>query len=123
MRPRTGPLFPPELPPQSATPQRVHPTAAVRTFFAVALQLGRVFPSLIELIRAVERRDQRAMRRAASLIANAVLHGARDRGRGQHVRSVIDQQRRTKPLTGLRPSRSGRTPQAIAARRGAKVAA
>jgi hypothetical protein len=89
----------------------------------VALQLGRVFPKLIELIRAVERGDRLALRRAASAIADSVLDGARDRGRGHHVRSAIDQQRRTDPLRRLRPSRTGRTPQALAARRRAKVAA
>jgi hypothetical protein len=52
-----------------------------------------------------------------------VLDGARDRGRAGTVRSVIDQQRRTTPLTHLRPSRPGRTPQAAAARRNHKVAA
>ena len=57
------------------------------------------------------------------MIADGVLDGARDRGRGPHVRSVIDQQRRSAPLTRLRPSRSGRTPQALAARRRDKVAA
>jgi hypothetical protein len=63
------------------------------------------------------------MRRAARLIADGVLDGARDRGDGPLVRSVIDQQRRTEPLTRLRPSRHGRTPQAVAARRRNKVAA
>jgi hypothetical protein len=63
------------------------------------------------------------MRRAARVIADGVLDGAHDRGRGQLVRSAIDQQRRSEPLTRLRPSRSGRTPQAVAARRSDKVAA
>ena len=57
------------------------------------------------------------------MIADGVLDGARDRGRGQYVRSAIDQQRRSAPLTRLRPSRPGRTPQALAALRRAKVAA
>ena len=57
-------------------------------------------------------------------IAEAVLDGARDRGAGPLVRSVIDLQRRTDSLTRLRPSRPGRSPQAAAAaarRRAAKV--
>jgi hypothetical protein len=95
----------------------------VRTFFAVALQLGRCFSSLTELVRAGDNADRLAMRRAACAIANGILDGARDRGRGPLARSVIDQQRRTSPLTRLRPSRPGRTPQAVAARRNHKVAA
>jgi len=63
------------------------------------------------------------VRRASIMIADGVLDGARDRGRGQYVRSAIDQQRRSAPLTRLRPSRPGRTPQALAALRRAKVAA
>jgi DNA-directed RNA polymerase specialized sigma subunit len=63
------------------------------------------------------------MRRDARVIAGGVLDGARDRGRGQMSRSVIDQQRRATSLTQQRPSRPGRTPQAIAARRNHKVAA
>lgn len=97
-------------PADPAAPQVTPPAAPVRTFFAVALQLGRVFPCLIELTRAVDNTDRSAMRHAARVIANAVLDGARDRGRGQHVRSVVDQQRRTEPLTRMRPSRRGRTP-------------
>ena len=87
------------------------------------MQLARVFPSLVELTRAVDNADRVAVRRAARVIANALLVGARDRGRGLHVRSAIDQQRRSNPLRRPRPSRKGRTPQAIAARRGDKVAA
>lgn len=95
----------------------------MRTFFAVALQLGRVFPALIELTRAVDHADPPAMREAARLIADAVLHGARDRGGGRYLRSAVDQQQRTAPLTRQRPTRPGRTPQAVASRRGDKVAA
>lgn len=97
--------------------------APIRTFFAVALQIGRAFPNLIALTRAIAGADRFAMRRAARKIAEGVLDGARDRGRGVIVRSVIDQQRRTTPLTQPRPSRPGRTPQALAARRNHKVAA
>jgi hypothetical protein len=113
------PFFPPEPAHSSKLP---HP-APIRTFFAVALQLGRVFPSLIALTRAVGCADRFSVRRAAHEIADGVLDGARDRGRGELVRSVIDQQRRATPLKQLRPSRPGRTPQAVAARRNHKVAA
>jgi hypothetical protein len=91
----------------------------------VALQMARTFASLITLAKAVYAADRLALRRAARDIAQAVLDGARDRGTGPMVRSVIDQQRRTAPLTRLRPSRPGRTPQAVAARarRDAKVSA
>jgi hypothetical protein len=94
----------------------------VRTFFAVALQIARSFPALVAIANAVHCSDRLGLRRAARTIAQAILDGARDRGVGPLVRSVIDQQRRTASLTRLRPSRSGRT-QAIAARarRGDKV--
>lgn len=91
--------------------------APVRTFFAVALQLGRAFVHLIDLARAILDGDRRAVRRAAHAIATAVLKGARDRGGGKHVRTAIDQQRRSESLTRLRESRKGRGPQAVAARR------
>jgi hypothetical protein len=93
------------------------PAAAVRTFFAIALQLARVFPQLVELVRAAARDDRRACQRASLAIADAVLDGARDRGSGKFLRSLIDQQRRHESLNKLRPSRSGRTPQAVARRR------
>jgi hypothetical protein len=117
------PLSPPARPSEPPTPNTERPVAAVQTFFAVALQLGRTFPSLIELTRAIDQADSSSMHRAARVIAHSVLHGARDRGRGQHVRSAIDQQRRTASLTRLWPSRPGRTPQAVAARKSNKVAA
>jgi hypothetical protein len=88
----------------------------VRTFFAVALQIGRMFPALVALTNAVHSGDRLALRRAARTIADGILDGARDRAAGPLVRSVIDQQRRTHSLTRLRPSRPGRTPQAVAAR-------
>jgi len=102
------------------------PTAArVRTFFAVALQIARMYPQMVALTRALHLGDSLGLRRAARALAQGILDGARDRGRGRLVRSVIDQQRRTVPLTCLRPSRPGRTPQALAARarRGDKVTA
>jgi hypothetical protein len=98
------------------SPSTLPATARVRTFFAVALQLGRAFAPLVDLVKAVYAGDPFGLQRAAQAIAHAVLHGARDRGKGPMVRCAIDQQRRTEPLTRLRPSRPGRTPQAIAAR-------
>lgn len=99
--------------------------ARVRTFFAVALQMARMFPALVDLAKAVHIGDRVGLRRAACTIAQGILDGARDRGNSPLVRSVIDQQRRTDTLTRLRPSRPGRTPQAVAARarRGDKVTA
>ena len=90
--------------------------ARVRTFFAVALQIARTFPALVDLAKAVHAGDRLGLRRAARAIAQAILDGARDRGTDPLLRSAIDQQRRTEPLTRLRPSRQGRTPQAVAAR-------
>jgi hypothetical protein len=87
------------------------------------LQLGRAFSSLLDLTRSISSADRPALRGACGMIADAILDGARDRGTGTHVRSAIDQQRRTAPLTRLRSSRPGRTPQALAARHGDKVAA
>ncbi len=97
----------------------------MRTLFAVALQIARTFPALVNLAKALHAGDRLGLRRAAITMAQAVLDGARDRGTGPLVRSVIDQQRRTASLTRLRPSRPGRTPQAVAARarRGDKVTA
>ena len=92
-------------------------TAVVRTFFAVALQLGRVFPQLVDLAAAIFDGRRHDMRRASRAIATAILKGARDRGGGNHVRTVIDLQRRSASLTRLRKSRKGRGPQAVAARR------
>jgi hypothetical protein len=95
----------------------------VRTFFAVALQIGRMFPELVALSKALHAGDWLGVRRAARAIAQGILDGARDRGGGPLVRSVIDQQRRMESLTKLRRSRPGRTPQAVAAerRRGDRV--
>lgn len=101
----------------------LNPKARVRTFFAVALQIARCFPALIAVAKAQYNGDRLGLRRAARDLAQGILDGARDRGTGPLVRSVIDQQRRIDPLTRLRPSRPGRTPQAVAARarRDAKV--
>jgi hypothetical protein len=61
--------------------------------------------------------DHVRLRRAARALADAVLDGARDRGTGPLVRSLIDQQRRSEPLRRTRPRRPGRTAQALAAKR------
>jgi hypothetical protein len=47
------------------------------------------------------RGEHRAVRLLAVKIVDAILDGARDRGRDKNLRSVIDQQQRTRPL--LRP--------------------
>ena len=101
----------------------LNPKARVRTFFAVALQIARCFTALVAVTKAIYIGDRPGLRRAARDLAHGILDGARDRGTGPLVRSVIDTQRRTDPLTRLRPSRPGRTPQAVAARarRDAKV--
>jgi hypothetical protein len=112
-------------PAATATTPTLPTSARVRTFFAVALQMARLFPELVALTKALHAGDRLAVRRAARTIAQGILDGARDRGSGPLVRSLIDQQRRTQSLTRLRPSRKGRTPQAVAAerRRGDKVTA
>jgi hypothetical protein len=56
------------------------------------------------------------VRRAAGALAEAILDGARDRGAGPLVRSLIDQQRRSEPLRHTRPRRPGRSSQALVAR-------
>jgi hypothetical protein len=87
--------------------------------------MARMFPALVALAKAVYAGDRLGLRRSARAIAQAILDGARDRGTGPLVRSVIHLQRTTDPLTRLRSSRPGRTPQAVAARarRGDKVGA
>lgn len=94
----------------------LNPNARVRTFFAVALQIARCLPALVAIAKALYMGDCVGLRRAARDLAQGILDGARDRGTGPLVRSVIDQQRRTLSLTRLRPSRPGRTPHALAAR-------
>jgi hypothetical protein len=88
-----------------------------RSFLAVGLQFGRVFPQMINLVLAIHAGDRTAMRRASRAIASAILDGARDRSREAIVRTRIDQQRRTEPLQRLRKSRPGRGPQVVARRR------
>jgi hypothetical protein len=107
----------PDPPPEPPAEPR---NGAVRTTFAVALQLGRVLARLVALMCAAAIGDRAQVRRLAASIATAILRGARDRGRGRYVRSLVDQQRRRESLTRLRPSRPGRGPQAVAARRRAR---
>jgi hypothetical protein len=47
------------------------------------------------------RGEHRTVRLLAVKIVDAILDGARDRGRDKNLRPVIDQQQRTRPL--LRP--------------------
>jgi hypothetical protein len=54
------------------------------------------------------RGDHRAVRPLAEKIVDAILDGARDRGRDKNPRSVVDQQQRTTPLTRARPRRTAR---------------
>jgi hypothetical protein len=90
---------------------------AVRTFFAVALQLARVFPRLVDLVRATANADTAARRRAAIAIARAVVDGARDRSASAFMPSLLALQRQDMRLSRSRPRRPGRTSQALAARR------
>jgi hypothetical protein len=102
-------VFPPERP--ASTP------AAVRTFFAVALQLARAFSSLVDVIAGVYEGNLPRVRRAAEALAHAILDGARDRATEPFPRSRIDQQGRTDSLHRTRARRPGRTSQAVAATR------
>jgi hypothetical protein len=91
--PRKSAPFPPEL--SAKPPPR-------RTTFAVALQLGRSFPSLIALVRAVYVHDETGARRASRQIARGILRGARDRSRQRYPRALPSLQQRTEPLTRMR---------------------
>jgi hypothetical protein len=57
---------------------------------------------------AAGRGEHRAVRPLAEKIVDAILDGARDRGREKNLRSVLDQQQRTRPLTRARPRRKAR---------------
>jgi hypothetical protein len=76
-----------------------------RTLFAVNLQLGRSFTSLALLVRYGYEGHAGKVRAEARLIASAILHGARDRSREPHLRTLRDQQRRSAPLHKKRPTR------------------
>ena len=52
------------------------------------------------------RGEHRATRIFAAKIAEAILDGARDRGRDKNLRPVIDQQQRSGPLTRARLRRT-----------------
>ncbi len=67
-------------------------------------------------MRAVATGNTDTARRAALAIAHAVLDGAKDRGAGPFIPSLLDQQRRDAPMDRLRERRPGRTSQALAAR-------
>lgn len=60
---------------------------------------------MIQLARAGFEQRQAAVVTNATLIAEAILFGARDRGTGKFVRSLFDQQQRSKPLQQARPAR------------------
>jgi len=74
MRPPTGRLVPPE--------HKAPAAPAIRTHFAIALQVARTFPRLVDLVAGAYDGDRLRVRRAARAIAHAILDGARDRGTG-----------------------------------------
>ncbi|MBK6532091.1 MAG: hypothetical protein IPF99_21565 [Deltaproteobacteria bacterium] len=102
------PRSPPTPPRAPSTPLRAPPAfldvPPVRTRFAVGLQLGRMFPTMLALLREQYGRDPAASQ-SARQIAQAVIDGANDRSRARHLRPVIDQQRRTEPLQQTRRRR------------------
>jgi hypothetical protein len=81
------------------------------------LQLARVLPRLFELLHATRAGEPRRRRRVAEAIADAILDGAHSRSARRFVATIVDVQARTTPLTRPRPSRPGRSPQTVAARR------
>jgi hypothetical protein len=58
---------------------------------------------------ATGRGEHRSVRPLAAKIVDAILDGARNRGRDKNLRPVLDQQHRTHPLTRARPRRTGRS--------------
>jgi hypothetical protein len=72
------------------------------------LQLSRCLPAVLTLVRAGHEGDPAAARGAAIEIATDVLRCSRDRSRDQHLRPLLDQQRRTDSLTKprVRPRRA-----------------
>jgi hypothetical protein len=89
----------------------------VRTRFAVGLQLGRMFPTLLALLRH-QYAGEAAATPAAHQIAAAILDGARDRSRDRHLRPLLDLQRRTEPLDQVRRRRRRPPPPVRKPRRG-----
>jgi hypothetical protein len=67
-----------------------------------------VLTYLLAMTLAVGRGEYRAVRPLAVKIVDAILDGARDRGRNI-LRTVLDQQQRMRPLTHTRPRRKGRS--------------
>lgn len=55
------------------------------------------------------RGEHSAVRHLAAKIVDAILDGARDRGRDKNLRPVVDQQQRTRPLTRARIRRTARS--------------
>lgn len=83
----------------------VFPLEVRHTAFSVTLQLGRCVPDLEALVR--DPPGSREARATATRIATAIVRGSRSRGHEQ-LAAVVDQQRRTGPLTQTRdPTRRG----------------
>jgi len=68
-----------------------------------------VLTYLLAMTLATGRGEHRAVRPLAAKIVDAILDGARDRGRDKTLRPVLDQQQRICPLTRTRPRRTGRS--------------
>ena len=75
----------------------------------IALQLGRSLLYLLAMTLASGRGEHRAVHLLAVKIVDAILDGARDRGRDKTLRPVIDQQQRTTPLTRARLRQTSRS--------------
>jgi len=88
-----------------------------RSFFAVALQIGRVFHLVLDLLHTCLSGETSRRRELSKRLANAIIDGARPRGGRKYESTVVEAQSRSSPLTRLRPSRPGRTPQAVARKR------
>jgi hypothetical protein len=68
-----------------------------------------VLTYLLAMTLATGRGEHGAVRPLAAKIVDAILDGARDRGRDKNLRPVLDQQQRTSPLTRARPRRAARS--------------
>ena len=86
-----------------------------RTRFAVGLQLGRMYPSLLGLLRAQWEGRESDVRLNTRRIAHAILDGARDRSRERHPSPRIDQQDREASLDAPR-IRARRTSSVVTAK-------
>jgi hypothetical protein len=69
------------------------------------LQLTRCLPAVLTLVRAGHEGDGFRARKASIDIATDILRCSRDRSRDPHQRPLVDQQRRTEPLTRVRRRR------------------